>query len=814
MAVSPAPNDNFSRRTWRDAVAGALDGFARRISPQQAARSQPLPEHLTQSVAQAANAARYQQQAARQNNAGRRRPAASQQASAAQAPAMGVAQPDYAASELNAGALDTPMQMAQAPQQRPVDLYAPGAPLPITPTLPPPNGPRQYEYPIGYNITPQPRTTELTSFAQLRGLAFAYEGIRLCERVYFDVIASLKIKVSFKPNVIPDGESENDPKWQAIAAPAQAFLRRPDGVTDWQTWLTASVRDELELGHSFLYLRRDRLGRLRALDLLDAATIKPLIDERGRMPQPPYPAFEQYLYGVPAYYLASNEVVWIREMGRTESVYSTSRVEDIIIRVNQALQKEALDLARYTDGAVPQGIMTVPEDVAMTAEQLETLEQLWNGLLAGNHQMRVRVKFAPKGATFQSTQPDNPLIDFDRFLLNLTVASFGLTMDELGMTETSNRSVGESQQAVIYRRTVRPLTTRRAHLLTELVQAEFDPRLIVEFTGYEEEEEQLTKAQTLDIGVKNGSLSPSRMAKMMGWPVDLEVPPMIVTKDGPLWLEDALNLRQAQLDAKLAGLQFAIAAPGSAQAPGAPGASGASGASGAPATSGSPPTDDDEPPPSNKPAPPAKKAAPAQPVQTAKTAKPQRADASCCHVDGEACSDDCDCPPECVCRQSGVEPEPETERSVGPATVSDEYRRWRTVALRAVKAGKSLPHFTSSVIPLEDYALLARDLSRCVSADDVRGAFQRAKAREQAVPRAHAGGGMGPIPLSPSPASVPATLARTTTRPPTPRGKVAPDVAARHRTPTGVQLAEHALAARALAIFDEVAREGYHAAQE
>ncbi|MBF6588948.1 MAG: phage portal protein [Ktedonobacterales bacterium] len=812
----PSPEQNFSRRTWRHAVAGTLDTLSRRILPQQAARSYPLPERLTHSTQQAAHAARIQQQAARQNNAGRRLPVGGQRQGPGpqrpdQSPNMSSAPPDAPASVLNAGAFDQQMQVNQAPQAAPVPMYAPGAPLPVTPNLPPVDGPRQFEYPIGYNITPQPRTTEMTSFAQLRGLAFAYYGIRLCERAYFDVIAGLDLKVTFKENVIPDGESEGDPKWRAIAAPAEAFLTKPDGVTDFTTWLTASVRDVLELGHAFIYKRRNRAGRIIALDWVDAATVKPLMDERGRMPLPPYPAYEQYLYGVPAYYLSNDEVEWIRESGRTDSVYATSRVEDIIINVNAALQKQALDLARYTDGAMPQGFITTPADSPLTVQQIEAMEQAWNGLLAGNSKLRVRTKFLMPGQAFQASnfgQNNDPLIEFDRFLLNTSVAAFGLTMDELGMTDTSNKSVGQSQQSVVYRRTVKPLVSRHAKLLTAIIQQEFDPRLVVTFVGYEEEEDQLIKAQTLDIGVKNGSLSPSRMARMMGWAVDLEVPPMVVTKDGPVWLEDALELRKAQLDAQRAGLQFAAGIPGGGTpgggtpgggtsgggtpgggAPPPPPAPGTGGGdtSGGDTSGGDTSGGEENPPPKQRPQSPATKASPVT-QQRAAGESTAGLTGDCCHAAGEPCPETCQCPPECACKAQ----EPAPER------VKDEYRRWYTVATRAAKSGKrpGSVRFVSTLIPAEDYALLASDLAHCAagSVDEVKATFARARARERVPVRPH----RAADDQQPKPKPL-----RGVTDVETQRYMTAPAT-------TAVAHASDSLSLRARAIFDEAAREGYH----
>ncbi len=137
----------------------------------------------------------------------------------------------------------------------------------------------------------------------------------------------------------------------------------------------------------------------------------------------------------------------------------------------------------------PLGIIQPPADLAWTPEQLQTFEAAFNGMLAGNDQLRVRAKALPPGATWQSLGGDDPLVAFDRYLLNVTVAAFGLSMDELGFTETSNRSVGASQEGVIYRRAVQPLVNLVAGYLTRVVRKEIDPRFTVTFGGFEEPED-------------------------------------------------------------------------------------------------------------------------------------------------------------------------------------------------------------------------------------------------------------------------------------------------------------------------------------
>ncbi len=70
---------------------------------------------------------------------------------------------------------------AHEPQLSGATLFPPGEPLrPVAGLVPPDGAPRQWPYPVGYNIAQRPRATELTSFAQLRNLAAHYDGVQFC----------------------------------------------------------------------------------------------------------------------------------------------------------------------------------------------------------------------------------------------------------------------------------------------------------------------------------------------------------------------------------------------------------------------------------------------------------------------------------------------------------------------------------------------------------------------------------------------------------------------------------------------------------
>lgn len=739
--MADQPRGRF--HTLRQAIANAAEGLARRVGPAGADHAHPLSANATGKTQQQLNAQSAYQKSRLSNEQPFNRPA--------NLPLMGRPAAKNIPGVVPDKIQDL-MQQNKAPQETEVPMYAPGAPLMTVPELESPEGPRGWQYPVGTNISSLPRSTESTSYSQLRNLALLYEGIQLCETVYFDILSRLVPVLHFKPNVVPIGESGEEPKWRKIIDPAEQFLRYPDGEHTLHAWLTASARDVLELGWSSIYKQRDRAGRIMSLDLIDAATIKPLVDQRGRRPHAPFPAYAQYLYGVPAGRYLADEICMIQESARSDSVYPLSRVERIIMRINMALRKESLDLSRFTDGSIPEGMIFPDSHLNWNPAQIEDYERVFNGLLAGNDRYRVRVKFGPPGAKFVNTRPSDPMMEFDSYLLNVCVAVFGLTMDEIAMTQDSNRSVGQTQQDVIYRRVIEPLANRYAQFLTEVIQQTFDDRLIVTWGGIEEIQDQLVKAQMLNLAVQAGALAPNRMAEMLGFPVDVKTPPFVVTKEGLVFLDDALATRASKNAAEIAQNEFTAKQP-DATMPG-----------------GGRPPQDEEPHADKTPK---GKSAPDQADKADKADKPDRAvepkplpgPAPASRIDGEVRKEliaeivreitmgsgfvgydlhapvqvtqpteaSCNCGPKCSCEAAGKRCDCPPDCTCGQPSKSErsaEYRRWRKVAMNAIDQGKRVPPFKTDLIDLEDYALLSMALAHCRTIDDVRAAFNVARERE------------------------------------------------------------------------------------
>jgi hypothetical protein len=171
---------------------------------------------------------------------------------------------------------------------------------------------RAFDYPTGYNLTIRPREYEPITFEQMRALADGYDLLRLVIETRKDQIEKLDFRI--RKRSAGAGEpgddastGEDDPRIDTI----NNFLRCPDGEHPWQTWLRMLLEDMLVIDAATIYPRLNRGGRLAALELIDGATIKHVLDDAGRTPAPPDPAYQQVLKGLPAVDYSRDELLYL-----------------------------------------------------------------------------------------------------------------------------------------------------------------------------------------------------------------------------------------------------------------------------------------------------------------------------------------------------------------------------------------------------------------------------------------------------------------------------------------------------------------------
>ncbi|HUB97203.1 MAG TPA: phage portal protein [Stellaceae bacterium] len=333
---------------------------------------------------------------------------------------------------------------------------------PLKPVAPPEVAGRQFDFPPGYNIIARPRAYEPIGFFELRALADAYDLIRTIIETRKDQLARLDWAV--RPR---DANAGRDPR----VTPIEAFLHRPDGATSWDAWLRQLLEDLFVIDAPALWCERARDGRLLRLHPIDGASLKRVIDDWGRTPAPPLPAYQQILHGLPAVDYTTRDILYRPRNARVHKVYGFSPVEQILVTVNIALRRQVYQLQYYTEGNVPEALIGAPE--SWTPEQVEKFQLYWDGLYSGNTAQRRHAKFVPGGVakTFIPTKEPELTGAADEWLARLCCFAFSVSPQPF--VRMVNRATAETAQDQATAEGLAPIQNWVKQLVDDVLAAEF-----------------------------------------------------------------------------------------------------------------------------------------------------------------------------------------------------------------------------------------------------------------------------------------------------------------------------------------------------
>jgi hypothetical protein len=376
----------------------------------------------------------------------------------------------------------------------PNDWFGPLQPLePVSPVF---SEPRRFDYRSGLNIQYQPRGEEGVSFAQMRALADSYDVLRLVIETRKDQVERLRWNIRPKVAIERQTPAANDGRVAAI----EGFFRKPDGVHRWGTWLRMLLEDLFVIDAPALYKARSVGGALLALEPVDGATIKVLIDDQGRTPAAPDPAYQQVLHGVPKADFDRETLIYLPRNPRTAKIYGFSPVEQIITTVNIALRRQLAQLQYFTEGNMPEALIGVPE--SWTMEQIGQFQDYWDTILAGNTAERRHAKFVPADFRYQPMR-DPPLKDdFDEWLARIVCYAFSAS--PAPFTRQMNRATADNAQEMALSEGLGPIMLWIKCLVDQVIEEDFGcPDLEFEWVD-EKSDDLMRQAQITDMKVKSG----------------------------------------------------------------------------------------------------------------------------------------------------------------------------------------------------------------------------------------------------------------------------------------------------------------------
>lgn len=429
--------------------------------------------------------------------------------------------------------------------------FSPGQP--INPFEPIGSEPQQFEFMIGQNIVNQPRSTESVSFDTMRKLIESYDVAQMCIEARLDQLRNLDWNIVRK-----DPKDKAD--YSSEIKKLREFFRKPDGTNLFDDWLNPIANDLISFDSPAIYKEKTRKGALGALQILDGTTITPIIDKFGRQPKSPAPAFIQYTYGMPRHWLTADSVIYRPWRKRSRTVYGFPAVEWLLMNINQDVRQQFYFLQYFTDGSVPDVFAETPESIAADPQKIKDFQRMYDAVMVGDQTQKHKVKWVPAGSKITKMKEDKFDLDYPMLLFNKTLAAFKVTPAELGFTEKVNKSSGESQENVQYRRTIRPVAKYFKTMFDDIIAELGYPHLAFEWENLGEQEDLLTAAKVREIDIRNGVISPDEAAEMAyGITPDANnpTPKVFIFTSGVATVADAIAQGKAQAALTLAQAQMA-----------------------------------------------------------------------------------------------------------------------------------------------------------------------------------------------------------------------------------------------------------------
>lgn len=430
-------------------------------------------------------------------------------------------------SGAGAGANPQPKQLAPANTPAAIDtslrqhgmdqsgMLTPGRPLP--PAMGYSTRPRATDYPTSVNISTRNRTQwGRVPFETLRAIIGAYDVARMCINHKIDELRSMELMFQPADRVEDDVED-------AIDA-AKAVLAYPDRELPYESWLSKWLEGALKFDAAPLYKRRDYNGDIIGLEVVDGTTVYPYIDENGRRPEAPAPAWNQIVHGIVAGWFTKQDLIYVPYRPQDDSPFGLAPIESILITANTDIRFQWHFLQLFTDGSVPAGFMEVPPDVS-DPDQVAEWQDYWDAMVMGDQAKLHQLIAVPNGAKFTQTKPAEFDPKFPEWLMKRTCAAYGVVPQDLGLVSDVNRANGETQVDIQFRVNTLPWVRYVEGILTRYLQHDIGLPVKVSLDTGRDKEDRLQEAQAHQIYVEIGAESPDEVrVEVLGKPIDKERP--------------------------------------------------------------------------------------------------------------------------------------------------------------------------------------------------------------------------------------------------------------------------------------------------
>ena len=341
----------------------------------------------------------------------------------------------------------------------------------------------------------------------------------------FSVIKTLLDEItSAKWDIVPNEEIQEEsvkPKVKSI----KEFFQNPNGNNEsFRAVLRAVCRDVFELDAGAMEKVYNRKGEISQLYSVDGSTILLNPDEHGylgnRLDYVPVYDFAtldnqqavqryytNYLKETAAYFqynwtggvwpvpFGKKEIVYIKANDGSDSIYGTSPVQVLYNVILTLVYAAQVNLDMYANNNLPTGILSIME---ANKDQLKATREYFNTLTSerdiyGNNRKKYFnvpiTSTEAKYTDFSISAKDMQMIEQQKWYQQIVWQCFGITPEEMGVVENSNRSTSNEASRIFKRKALNPIfKLLEYHINTQIVW-ELDPQreICFKFDDYDVE---------------------------------------------------------------------------------------------------------------------------------------------------------------------------------------------------------------------------------------------------------------------------------------------------------------------------------------
>ena len=475
-------------------------------------------------------------------------------------------------------------------------MLGPAAPLlpsPIDPVDPATGRaePRKFQFQVAYNLN---LTQQDVPWSVLRALADQCDIIARAITIRVSEIVKMNWSFTLSDLAITEIMAEQNvshaqaakigrDKYKNQISQLTEFWENPYPQADrgWSEWITEFGWQHLVYDGVPVYPQYNLGGKVIGFNIIDAPTIKILLDNRGDIPRPPAPAFQQILWGFPRgeftaspdsdvdgeYYadaegtsFKTDTLAYFIRNRRTWSPYGFSAVEQAIPAATLYLERQRWFIDDFQAGTMPMTFMKT-DSQEIDHLRLAAFERVFNDKMVGSSEERHKIKVLPKGfdpvIAPEMTERYKP--EMDEYIIKKIASIFGIAPSQLGVVARAGLGGGkgahdgEEQSAETV--SARPMENFIVEVINSLCRRflSMDKNITFNLEDRSTAENEAEKAKAYQTALSSGTMTLNDARGDMGLPLyDMKEAdePFILTAAGPVFLKGTLDSQQQQAQAQ------------------------------------------------------------------------------------------------------------------------------------------------------------------------------------------------------------------------------------------------------------------------